>query len=630
MDPEVKQTEINKEKKVYPKWYNLLLILIPVIFFLLLEFFLIVFNYGTDYTVFTKPYSAYPNSLFLNPQITQKYFTNVSSPPTTIADGFSEIKSPSTYRVFVLGESSAAGWPYVPNASFPRILKRKLQLYFPESNIEVINLGISAINTYTIKDLVPAVLEQKPDLILIYTGHNEYYGALGVASSQNLGNSSFLIDLYLSLQSYKTFQLVSSFVNYISSIFSSNSDKVNASQNETLMERMVGNNLIEYNSDLYYEGINQFENNMRDILSLIKKENVPVILGTLVSNLSGLKPFESLQGSSPSADSVFKSANEELSKNNLAKAKKLFYFARDLDALRFRAPLKINDIIISLTEEFDFSFIDLDHIFNSHSPQGVTGYNLTVDHLHPNVTGYKLIADSFFDKILELNFQPKSAVTSLPPSVLDSVLIRDFPFTELDSAIASLRVKILTGAYPFAPRGSENLLVKNFIPKNIIDSLAIEVVDRWTIWEKAHYSLSERYYNEKEFSKAAREIKVLIEDRPLNPSNYKELINLFISVRDYTESVKYLKKLQSFHPDAFTYKWMGSIALENKDYQEAIINLQKSLDFSQTDPQVWYNLAGAYYMTNNISNAKYAIRRCLEINPQNPAAQSFWEQLNAL
>ncbi|MHC1739253.1 MAG: tetratricopeptide repeat protein [Ignavibacteriaceae bacterium] len=626
----MKQTEINKEKKVYPRWYNLLLIIIPVIFFLLLEFFLTLFKYGTDYTVFTKPYSSYPNSLFLNPRITQKYFTNVSSPPTTIADGFSEIKSPSTYRVFVLGESSAAGWPYVPNASFPRILKRKLQLYFPESNIEVINLGISAINTYTIKDLVPAVLEQKPDLILIYTGHNEYYGALGVASSQNLGNSSFLIDLYISLQSYKTFQLVSSFLNYISSIFSSNSEKLNASQNETLMERMVGNNLIEYNSDLYYGGINQFENNMWDILSLIKKEKVPVILGTLVSNLSDLEPFESLPGSSPSADSVFLAAKEELSKNNLVRSKKLFYLAKDLDALRFRAPLKINDIIISLSEEFECPFIDLDYIFNSHSPHGVTGYNLTVDHLHPNVTGYSLIADSFFDKILELNLQPKSKITSLSHIVLDSISIADFPFTELDSAIASLRVKILTGAYPFAPRGSENLLVKNFIPKNIIDSLAIEVVDRWMIWEKAHYSLSERYYNQMEFSKAAKELKVLIEDRPLNPSNYKELINLFISVKDYTESVKYLQKLQSFNPDAFTYKWMGSIALENKDYQAAIVNLQKSLDFSQTDPQVWYNLAGAYYMTNNVSNAKYAIKRCLELNPQNPAALSFLEQLNAL
>lgn len=626
----MKQPEINKEKRIYPKWFNLILLLIPLLFFFLLELLLNLFNYGTDYTVFTKPYSSYPYSLFLNPEITQKYFTNVSSLPSTIADGFSDNKSSSAYRVFVLGESSAAGWPYEPNASFPRILKCKLQLYYPESNIEVINLGISAINTYTIKDLVPAVLEQKPNLILIYTGHNEYYGALGVASSQNLGNSPFLIDLYISLQDYKTFQLINNFLNYASSLFSSNTGKLNASQNETLMERMVGNNLIAYNSDLYKEGINQFEKNLRDILSLIKEKNVPVILGTLVANIADLKPFESLPDDKLSADSLFNSAKIELSKNNLSAAKNLFYRAKDLDALRFRAPQKINELIISLSKEFDFPVIDLDQIFNANSPNNITGYNLTVDHLHPNVTGYKLFADSFFDKILQCNFQPSTPKNSFPTSKLDSILSAEFPFTELDSVIASLRVKILTGVYPFKPKGSQNLLVKNFVPKNIIDSLAIEVVDRWIIWETAHYTLSERYYNNGEYYKSARELEVLITDRPMNPENYKEIINLFVSVKYYSEALKYLNKLQSFKPDAFTYKWMGAIALENKDYKSAIGNLQKSLDFSQTDPQVWYNLAGAFYLDNNINNAKYAIKRCLDLDPRNKAAYSFFQQLNSL
>jgi hypothetical protein len=129
---------------------------------LLLEFFLQIFGYGADYSVFTKAYSAYPDYLFLNPNITHKYFTNVSAPPTTIADPFREKKSANAYRVFVLGESSVAGWPYVPNASFPRILKRKLQLYYPESEIEVINLGISAINSYTLKDFTPAFFNKNP------------------------------------------------------------------------------------------------------------------------------------------------------------------------------------------------------------------------------------------------------------------------------------------------------------------------------------------------------------------------------------------------------------------------------------------------------------------------------------
>ena len=114
-------------------------------------------------------------------------------------DGFDIQKKNNAFRIFVLGESTAAGWPYVPNASFPRHIKRKLELLYPENTIEVINCGISAINTYTIRDIVPGIVEQQPDLILIYTGHNEYYGAFGVGSSVSLGYSRTLVNTYLKL-----------------------------------------------------------------------------------------------------------------------------------------------------------------------------------------------------------------------------------------------------------------------------------------------------------------------------------------------------------------------------------------------------------------------------------------------
>ncbi len=44
-------------------------------------------------------------------------------------------------------------------------------------------MGISAINSITLRDIIDDVLEENPDLIIIYTGHNEYYGALGPASN---------------------------------------------------------------------------------------------------------------------------------------------------------------------------------------------------------------------------------------------------------------------------------------------------------------------------------------------------------------------------------------------------------------------------------------------------------------
>ena len=51
------------------------------------------------------------------------------------------------------------------------------------------------------------------------------------------------------------------------------------------MSRMAKDQFIEYQSETYRKGIEQFEGNMEDILEMAKEKNVPVILSTLVSNL---------------------------------------------------------------------------------------------------------------------------------------------------------------------------------------------------------------------------------------------------------------------------------------------------------------------------------------------------------
>ena len=47
------------------------------------------------------------------------------------------------------------------------------------------------------------VIEHNPDLLLIYAGHNEYYGALGVGSTESIGNARWLVKTYLNLCDFK-------------------------------------------------------------------------------------------------------------------------------------------------------------------------------------------------------------------------------------------------------------------------------------------------------------------------------------------------------------------------------------------------------------------------------------------
>ena len=622
----------NKQiEKSTPKWFYLVIILIPILFFILLETALRIFNYGSDYIVFTQVSSYYPDKYFLNPDLPAKYFSNLKKGPGVIPDAFDKVKKENTFRIFILGGSSAAGWPYVPNASFPRDLKRRLELLYPENNIEVINCGVSAINTYTIRDIIPAIIERKPDLILIYAGHNEYYGALGVGSTVSLGKSRTLINAYLWSLKFKTIQLIANIVNRIASLFSSSNDQQKNASNETLMSRMIGESLIPLNSDLYEAGIEQFEGNMSDILQMLKGANIPVIIGKLTCNTKDIKPFVSVKSNNlPAADKIYNDAKYEYGKGNYKKADELFLYAKDLDALRFRAPDKINQVIEKLAKDFNDNLVDIDSAFRSSSENGIVGYNLTVDHLHPNIDGYKLLAETFFFKMDNLKILPRGRRNNLSLSQQDSILNSNFPFTSLDSVISYMKIIQLTGAYPFVPKGQPNRLTQNFKFKSFIDSTAIKVVNNDIFWEEGHGNVAKWYYDQGKYDMFLKEMDALIAERPFFDIPYERTINLLLDVHLFNESVPYLVKLHSLKPSFFTTKWLGQIALQNKNYKEAEKYLLQAINYSDKDYQVWYNLSGAYFFNNEYKKSLAAVERSLTLSPNNPLAKNLYLQLKGL
>ena len=611
-----------------PKWFYAVAVLIPVIFFILLEIFLRIINYGNKYNVFISESKAHPDRLVLNPEIAQKYFTNLKHFPIPTSEAFDKIKKPNTFRIFVLGESSVQGFPYVVTASFPDDLKRRLELLYPDKNIEVINCGISAINSFTIRDFTPAVIKQKPDLILIYTGHNEYYGALGVASSFSGGKFRSLVNFYIELQKFRSVQLIDNFVEKIATIFKSKS--VSNQNHETLMEQVVGRSLIPLNSALYNLGVKQFEGNMNDILSLFKGKNIPVILGTLTSNLKNLAPFVSVKENKlPSADSIYSEARNSLKSGNPAEAKKLFIEAKDLDELRFRAPEIFNSIIKKLGNKFNYPVVNIDSIFNSSSPQGIVGNNLIIDHLHPNIDGCKLLAKSYYEKMNEMHYLPGNETKYIPEYVQDSILNRNFPYTKLDSTIGNIEIHILTGSYPFVQRETSSYSIGNFVRKNYVDTLAVEVLQHELSWEKAHAILAGKYYDQKNYSNFKNEMDAILDQHSHYSNGYKYVINNLIEAKLFDDALPYLQKLNSFEPSYFTTKWLGTIALQKGNYQSALNYLQQCIEYNQNDSQVWYNLAGAFYYNNRLNDALNAVEKSLSINPNNSLSYKFYIQLKS-
>lgn len=623
------EKQIQGVPKKNPFWFYIVMISIPIIFVVLLEVILRYLNYGYDFTYFVPASEYHSDKYFANPDLPRKYFFNINASPTVLPDGFDIVKKSNTFRIFILGESSAAGWPYVPNASFPRHLKRKLELLYPENNIEVINLGISAINTYTLRDFTKGIVEMEPDLVLIYTGHNEYYGALGVGSSVNLGYSRKLVNFYISIRDYKTVQFIQNIISSIMGLFKSSAEK-EEKENGTLMSRMIGESLIPYESDLYNYGIDQFTGNMDDILKMLTDKNIPVIIGNLTCNIKDLKPFVSVkEGKYPPAEEVFQEANKLYGSGEIEKAKSLYLKAKELDALRFRAPQKINDAIFQLSQKYKIPFVNIDSVFRSWSKDGLVGNNLMVDHLHPNIEGYRIIGDSYLTGMQAFNILPNGMRSDITITRADSLLKANFPFTRLDSTVAEMQLISLTGSYPFVPKGTINYKVLNFRAKDFVDTLAVQLVNKDIRWETAHATLSDYYFKNGDYENCVKEMAAIIAERPYYDIPYKDVISKLVDKERLDEALKFLRPLYNLKPDYFACKWLGQVLLKQNNFKEAIVYLEQAVKFREADSQTWYNYGGALYLNGKLDEAFKALEMSLNINPQNALAMNFYNQLRA-
>jgi hypothetical protein len=134
------------KSKKYPKWFYLVMAVIPVIVILLLELGLRIGNYGQDLNQWIE---ITENDLILNPEIGARYFSNTKNYPHSNHDPFAKDKKENTFRIFIFGGSSAAGFPFQPNGSFSRYLRDRLEMENPEKFIEVVNLSITAVNSIT-------------------------------------------------------------------------------------------------------------------------------------------------------------------------------------------------------------------------------------------------------------------------------------------------------------------------------------------------------------------------------------------------------------------------------------------------------------------------------------------------
>jgi lysophospholipase L1-like esterase len=431
-------------------WQKIAFICFPIILVLLLEGVFHWLGYGEKFPLFIPQFELSKGVQLYrtNPQATVLFF--LSRAQNGVRKGGSMLqehllvpKPKNAIRVLFVGESTVEGYPYPKNLCSPAFLSAMLKHALPGKDIQVLNLGLTAGASYPIWKITEQALNYQPDLMIIYTGHNEYFGAFGVASLQSAGNYEWEMNLIYWFRHTAIFQ---AFFSYMDKWHKQPTDE--STQNTALIDIMAKTKSIPINSSLRKYASRNLERHLEYIIEASKKKNIPVVLCTLISNEHDMAPLQSPSENTLSPDKAkiwkenydlgiqelnstpikgyttgsvgvyprttyLKKAVEAFPEHGLTHyryaqaleksgdttdAVREYETARDLDEMPWRAAETTNQMIRDLAKKENVWLSDVDERFHQVQPEGI-GWRLVEDHLHPSMEGQVLLARTVFDTL---------------------------------------------------------------------------------------------------------------------------------------------------------------------------------------------------------------------------------------
>lgn len=601
--------------------FKIISIGLAMLIILLLELLLRLFHYGQDYRLFIS-YPGDKNYLVMNPRASGRYFLNQQVATTGNAEVFRKEKGANTCRIFVLGESTTIGYPYFHNASFHRWLQYRLMHTFPDKDFEIINLSLTAVNSFTVLGFARELAACQPDAVLIYSGHNEFYGSLGVGSTQRITGNPRLVNMVIAMRELRLVQLLTACYDKITGLGKDASE----GNGKARMERMVAARQIPFGSKLYNRGVEQFRTNMEATLRFLNEKGIPVFISNLVSNDKDLPPFTSIQPDSArypgfrqayehaidalklgdttaalagfnEADRLFNghaACNYYMGKLLLARgdtmqARNRFTAAKDLDALRFRAPSELNALIPQLCRKYRSAhLVDARAAFERASGNHIIGNELLLEHVHPNLEGYAILSDVFYKAIEQAGILPRYKEQEMPLARL----MQTMPLTSVDSLAGAYKIHNLERNWPF----KTTLIQDTLNLSTVEEQLACRLAFGRTNWTMVMDTLYNYYTSRGEWTKACRVTEGLLLEHPLTASLYERTANLYGKMNDFHQAAFYFKKAFALSPAFETARTLFVLYLK----MDRPVAAMPYLDYAMQHNTQGMNLAPVRQLTSEI------------------------------
>ena len=428
------------------KWFLWpLMLLIPVCFFSLIE----IACRLAEPSIPDDPYMSFSGKpdFFSEELVNGKHYVRINHPQIYRAREvmFSAKKGENTVRIVCLGGSASAGWPHPPTEIYSAYLEKALQHSFPGKTIEVINASGHAYAAYRVRLIFEEMMNYDPDLIIIYSGNNEFVEDRTYIKTQEIFGPLFSI-----MNKSAAFRVARAWtVKFTQRGNKKLSASLRSPMRFAIWSKVKQRALKLRKDPEQFESVKQhYSHSIEMMIKRARQRTIPVVLVTVPVNLRDWHPNVSIHSAEGEellrwqklyqagrralledkphkavgslteataldpvhADSHFYLAQAFEQSGDYENATREYDKARDLDHNPFRASSEFNDIIQTVGHRNKGVYIaDVDTSFRTASAPFAPGFNLFLDYVHPTRQGNLIVAKTVYDLILQKRILGQSA-----------------------------------------------------------------------------------------------------------------------------------------------------------------------------------------------------------------------------
>jgi tetratricopeptide (TPR) repeat protein len=539
-------------------------------------------------------------------------------------------------RLFCLGGSSSFGFPWGAEAAFTSIVGEALVATHPERRVETVNASGVSYAMHRLNLVADELLGYKPDVFLVYEGHNEFIEPAFFDALKHRG--ALRTDFEYALSYSRV---------YSGMRFATKRLRKSLQPPASGFESRVMRDQTRVYSPAEKEAIvAEFRWRLERLVRRAQAAGVKVVLATVPCNLRQWRP-EASTGVAALAEherqqrsnlftvgsGLVKSGRFEQAAVELEQAAQLaphhaetqfllgqayeglerfedarcaYQRACDEDASPIRRLSGINEAIREIAHQQGALLVDIDRLFEQQSEHGLVGFNLIEDYVHPTRQGHELIAWQIWEAMEQAGwFNDKSHAQK---AVFDSILARRRPQIPAQNAVWFYNQGVV-----LEKQGQVDAAVKSY-------RQAVELSPNYS---NALLNLGKALAETGHFTEAAARYQEALRIRPDLVDAHTGLGAALTRLGRLDEAVAHYQEALRVRPNsAEAHNNLGVALAGRGQLDEAMVHYQKALEINPDHAEAHNNLGVALDGCGRVDEAMLHYQKALQIKPDHADAHN--------